>query len=108
MDNKRSAVIFPKNRNYLEQLGENILLAMKRRGINQTLLAERSGLSRPTLRNITRGDPRVSIGHYLMVLSVLGLAEDISKVAMDDELGRKLRDIELLKKHKKTTQSPHT
>ncbi|MEX1056167.1 MAG: helix-turn-helix transcriptional regulator [Natronospirillum sp.] len=108
MTNNRSAVVFPKDRKHLEQLGENILLAMKRRGVNQTLMAERSGLSRPTLRNITRGDPRVSIGHYLVVLSVLGLAEGISKVALDDELGRKLRDIELLKRHKKAEKGAQT
>jgi transcriptional regulator with XRE-family HTH domain len=60
-------------------------------------MAERTGLSKPTLRKIERGDGSVSMGHYLLVLSVLGLAEDMTKVARDDELGRKLQDIELLK-----------
>lgn len=49
-----------------------------------------------TLRKIERGDPTVSIGHYVAVLAVLGLVEDITQVALDDELGRKLQDIELL------------
>jgi len=74
---------------------------MKRRKISQTLLAERTGLSLPTLRNIQRGEPSVSIGHYLVVLSTLGLAGDLSNVALDDELGRKLQDIELLKGSKR-------
>ena len=94
---KRQAIVFPKEQKMLEQLGENIRLAMKRRKITQTMIAERTGLSKPTLRNIERGESTVSIGHYLRVLAVLGLAEDLAKVASDDDMGRKLQDIELLK-----------
>lgn len=94
---KRTATLFPKQAAILVQLGENIRLAAKRRKLTQTQMAERTGLSKPTLRKIERGDGSVSIGHYLLVLSVLGLAEDVAKVARDDELGRKLQDIELLK-----------
>jgi len=92
----RSAVVFPKNRRLLEQLGENIKLACKRRGYTQVLISERTGLSRLTIRKIEKGDPGVSIGHYLAVLSVLGLADDFAKVAQDDELGHKLQDIKLM------------
>lgn len=92
---KRQAVVFPEEMKILQQLGENIRLAMKRRRITQTMVAERTGLSKPTLRNIERGEPTVSIGHYLRVLAVLGLAEDLGRVALDDELGRKLQDIAL-------------
>ena len=94
--NKRSAVIFPKNKKILLALGENIKLARKRRKLTQILISERTGLSRLTVRNIERGDSGVSIGHYLVVLSVLGLADDLLQVAKDDELGRKLQDINLL------------
>lgn len=59
------------------------------------MVAERTGLSKPTLRNIERGESTVSIGHYLRVLAVLGLADDLGRVALDDELGRKLQDIAL-------------
>ncbi|TDJ43597.1 MAG: XRE family transcriptional regulator [Gammaproteobacteria bacterium] len=92
---KRSAVVFPRNRKILAQLGENIRLAIKRRGFTQTLISQRTGLSRLTIRRIERGDAGVSLGHYVAVLSVLGLADDIAKVANDDELGRKLQDIKL-------------
>ncbi|ASZ53454.1 helix-turn-helix domain-containing protein [Vibrio parahaemolyticus] len=95
---KRTAVIFPKTQAVLSTLGENITLAMKRRGITQDMMHNRTGISKPTLRKITKGDPSVSLGHYVNVLSVLGLLDDIAKVAFDDELGRKLQDIELLKK----------
>ncbi|MGI9278713.1 MAG: helix-turn-helix domain-containing protein [Endozoicomonas sp.] len=93
---KRSAVIFPKNRKILEQLGENIKLAYKRRSYTQSQISERTGLSRLTIRKIEQGDPKVSIGHYVAVLSVLGLVEDFAQVANDDELGRKLQDIKLM------------
>ncbi|MDC3332617.1 helix-turn-helix domain-containing protein [bacterium] len=96
----RKAPVFPKNSGYLEQLGENIQLARKRRRYTQQLLSDRTGYSRMTIRKIEKGDPAVSIGHYLGVLSVLGLAEDLTIVASDDDLGRKLRDIELLRGNK--------
>ena len=95
---KRSAVVFPRNRKILAQLGENLKLAMKRRGFTQTLVSERTGLSRLTIRRIEHGDAGVSLGHYVSVLSVLGLADDLLKVASDDELGRKLQDIKLVGK----------
>lgn len=94
---KRSAAIFPRSQKILTQLGENIKLARKRRKITQTMLSERTGLSRITIRKIEQGDSRVSLGHYVAVLSVLGLVDDLLKVARDDELGRKLQDIELLR-----------
>ncbi|MGS0695937.1 helix-turn-helix domain-containing protein [Shewanella sp. 0m-4] len=73
---------------------------MKRRGITQDMMHKRTGLSKPTLRRIVKGDSSVSIGHYVNVLAVLGLLGDLAKVALDDELGRKLQDIELLKKNR--------
>ncbi len=98
VDKGRRAVVFPKYRQALEQLGENFKLARKRRNLTQALIAGRTGLSRITIRKIENGDPTVSIGHYVSALGVLGLAEDFATVAMDDEFGRKLLDIQLLKR----------
>ena len=81
-------------------MGENIKLACKRRRYSQSLIAERTGLSRNTIRKIEQGDSTVSIGHYVAVLGVLGLVDDFAKVASDDELGRKLQDIRLVDKSK--------
>jgi len=97
---KRKALVFPKNQQVLSQLGENIKLACKRRRYTQSLIAERTGLSRLTIRKIQKGDSTVSIGHYVAVLSVLGMVEDFAKVASDDELGRKLQDINLISRPK--------
>lgn len=96
----RAAVVFPKDLKVLKALGDNIDMAMKRRKLSQTQLSERTGISKPTLRNIVRGESSVSIGHYLIVLSCVGLSEDLTKVALDHELGLKLQDIERLKKRK--------
>jgi len=101
---KRSAVVFPKNLKILEQFGENIKLAYKRRGYTQSQISERTGLSRLTIRKIEQGDSKVSIGHYVLVLSILGLVGDFAHVASDDELGRKLQDIKLMGKQKGNTQ----
>jgi transcriptional regulator with XRE-family HTH domain len=98
IDGSRSPVIFPKALVFLKLLGENIKLAYKRRGYSQLILSERTGLSRLTIRKIERGDPTVSIGHYVSVLHSLDLSKDLGLVAKDDELGRKLQDIKLLKK----------
>ncbi len=61
-------------------------------------VAERAGISRPTLLSIEKGSPSVSIGSFLQVLMVLGLENDLLSVAKDDELGRKLQDLNLTPK----------
>jgi len=79
----------------LKDLGENIRYARLRRRLSSEQIAERAGISRPTLTAIEKGGPNVSIGNYAKVLSVLGLIDDLLIVAKDDELGRKLQDIKL-------------
>ncbi|EDN71342.1 transcriptional regulator [Beggiatoa sp. PS] len=96
MYKRRQAIIFPRQRNILNCLGENIKLARKRRTLTQKQISERTGLSRVTIRKIENGDAGVSIGHYLVVLAVLHLADDLAKVAQDDEFGRRLQDAKLL------------
>ena len=98
LENKRKAILFPKQQTILHTLGENIKLARKRRKLTQLQLNERTGISRVTLRKIERGDAGVSIGYYLAVLAVLNLADDLAKVAEDDEFGRRLQDASLLGK----------
>ncbi|WP_379968410.1 helix-turn-helix domain-containing protein [Epilithonimonas sp. UC225_85] len=93
---KRKQIILPKYKAVMEQMGENIKLARKRRKLNALQVAERAGIARTTLYLIEKGDPSVAMGSYFSVLRVLGLSDDILKLGSDDELGRKLQDLELL------------
>jgi transcriptional regulator with XRE-family HTH domain len=94
MGQKKNA-LFPKTISVLETLGGNIRLARLRRNISSSLQAERAGISRPTLTMIEKGSPSVSLGSYVQVLVALGLEKDLLKIAADDELGRKLQDLNL-------------
>ena len=95
--NTKKQVIFPKYNLLLEKMGENIKLARKRRKLTTVQVAERANISRSTLYLIESGNPSVAMGGYFNVLRVLGLQDDFLKLAADDELGRKLQDLELLK-----------
>ncbi|WP_418264175.1 helix-turn-helix domain-containing protein [Flavobacterium faecale] len=93
----KKQTIFPKYNKILEQMGENIKLARKRRKLTAVQVAERADIARSTLYLIETGNAGVAMGAYFNVLRVLGLQDDFLKLAADDELGRKLQDLELLK-----------
>ena len=104
---ERKVNLLPKAQGVLSGFGENIKLARLRRKLSSMQVAERADISRTTLVAIEKGTPGVSMGAYLQVLFVLGLEEDLLKVATDDILGRKLQDANLLVKSrapKKTTK----
>ena len=93
---KKSTVVLPQTQQILDQMGEQIRLARLRRHLSAELVAERAGLSRVTLSNIEKGSSSVAIGSYAAVLHALnGMDKDLLLVAKDDELGRKLQDLEL-------------
>ena len=97
MKNKRQ-ILFPKYQKIMQQVGENIKLARKRRKLTTIQVAERAAIDRSTLYEIEKGNPSVSMGAYFNTLRVLGLQDDLLKLAADDEYGRKLQDIELISK----------
>lgn len=82
----------------LQLMGEQIMLARKRRHLSMQDIAERATVTRLTVSKVEHGDPTVSIGIYARVLFALNLEKDISMIAADDALGRQLQDAELLKR----------
>jgi transcriptional regulator with XRE-family HTH domain len=92
----RNTILLPRAQKPISVLGENIKLARLRRKFSAEQVAERANISRPTLVSIEKGNPNVTIGAYVKVLSVLGLENDIMEVANDDKLGRRLQDAKLI------------
>jgi transcriptional regulator with XRE-family HTH domain len=97
---RKSINLLPRTSRILETVGEQIKLARLRRKFSSEIVAERAGISRPTLLAIEKGQPTVGIGHYLNVLKVMGLENDFLLLAKDDELGRKLQDAQLKTKER--------
>jgi len=94
--NTKKHIVFPKQVKLLEIFGENLKLARKRRKLTMVQVSERADIDRGTLREVEKGNPRISLGAYINVLSVYKLQEDILKIASDDVLGRKLQDLDIL------------
>ena len=92
---KKRVIISSALEDILVTVGENIKLARLRRKITATMLAERSGISRVTLRKIENGESSVTMAIYANVLFCLGLEKDLLRLAGDDPLGRRLQDAEL-------------
>lgn len=93
---KRVPVNSPRQEKILKQMGEQIKLARLRRKLSTYLIAKRADISRATLCEIEKGNPRVSIGAYANVLLALGgLDNDLLLIAKDDVLGRTVQDLGL-------------
>lgn len=93
---KKKTVLLPETIHILEQMGLQIKYARLRRKISSELVAERAGISRATLVEIEKGSPSVAIGSYAAVLHALNyMDKDLLLIAKDDELGRKLQDLDL-------------
>ena len=60
--------------------------------MTQQVMAERVGVSTPTLAKLENGDPSTSLATVLRVLTALGLDGDIDLIAVQDTLGRELQD----------------
>ena len=92
---RSSPTLFPAMVRQLADLGTRLRLARLRRRYSGATLAARAGITRVTLNRIENGDPGTNFGAYASVLRVLGLQADLDALARDDELGRKLQDLNL-------------
>ena len=67
-------------RRALTKLGLDIQVARKKRRISTASMADRAFVSRTTVAKIEKGDPTVSMGAYLSVLAILGMADGLGDV----------------------------
>jgi transcriptional regulator with XRE-family HTH domain len=89
---RRTPPTHPAQRRQLLALGQRLRAARLRRRLTQAMLAERVGVTVPTIRKLEGGDPSTSLSVVLRALVVLGLAQDIDRLAEEDALGRALQD----------------
>ena len=93
---RRAVTLLPQTQKLLSQMGEQIRLARLRRHLPSELVAERAGVSRQTVTAVEKGSASVAVGAYAAVLHALGgLEQNLLLIARDDEMGRKLQDLEL-------------
>lgn len=98
---RKAVAVLPGTQDILTRMGEQIRLARLRRQLSAELVAERAGISRATLWNVEKGSPSVAIGIYAAVLHALNnMDTDLLLIAKDDELGRKLQDLQLSTKRR--------
>ena len=100
---RTTAPLLPRVQRRLQELGERIRSARRRRGLPAALVAERAGMSLMTLRGIEQGRPGATIGAYTAVLHVLGLDADLDAVAANDPIGRDLQDANLKRRQRART-----
>lgn len=89
---KRIPPTHPRVQRQIEALSQRLRAARMRRSMTQEVMAERVGVSVPTLAKLENGDPSTSLATVLRALTVLGLAGDIDLIAAQDTLGRELQD----------------
>ena len=100
---RNKPTLFPNHQRLLEQLGERLRLARKRRKLTTAQVAERAGISRSTLYHLEMGESNSSMGTLLQVLMALRLEDDLALLGKDDVLGQRLMDAELLGSSRRKT-----
>ncbi len=104
----KAPLLYPGQSRMLRELGQRLREARLRRRFTASVVAERADISRPTLTKVEQGDPAVTLGTYLRVLTVLGLEKDLVQVASQDPVGRRLQDAELATPRRAPKQQPST
>ena len=86
--------LLPHDLPQLEALGLRMREARERRNITAELMAERIGVPLETLHSLEDGSASILLADFYRALRILGLARDINKLAVDEELAGKLLSIQ--------------
>lgn len=78
----------------LQQLGEHLAIARKRRKESRRAWAARIGVTEPTLARMEKGDPSVAFGSYATALWLIGRVQALAELAAP-ELDRGALDSEV-------------
>lgn len=89
----------------LEQLGQQLSFARKRRKESLRAWAQRLDVSVPTLTRMERGDPKVAVGVYATGLWLMGLEDGLKDLAAPSKDLRALEQ-EMAKASRKR-KAPH-
>jgi transcriptional regulator with XRE-family HTH domain len=103
---KKRIVIYPASAKEMVSLGQRLKDARLRRRFSMETVCARADISRPTLYKVENGDPSVAMGIYVQVLRVLGMVEDLSLIAKEDVLGRRLQDESLPQRKRAPKKHP--
>lgn len=108
---KRTPPTHAPARRQIKALASRLRAARMRRSMTQGQLAERVGVSIPTIGKLEAGEPSTSLATMLRVLTVLGMGADVDLLAANDTLGRSIQDSQLKtprrrKKSALRTQAP--
>lgn len=101
---KQLAPIFPREQHQAQTLGQRLHNARLRRRVPLGEMAARTGVTPKTLRRLEQGDPSVGLALLIRTLSVLGLTDDIDRIAASDEIGQRLADMGLPKRPRRTAR----
>jgi transcriptional regulator with XRE-family HTH domain len=99
----RSLPTYPRHARLAQGLGERLRAARVRRRLSATEMAERMGITRPTLARLEEGDLSVGLGVLVRALGVLGAEDDLAKILEDDEIGRRIADASITTKRRRRT-----
>jgi transcriptional regulator with XRE-family HTH domain len=86
----------------LRDVGGSVLAWRKLRGLTQAQLADRAGISRPTVRRLETGDGAISLENTLRILRALGILDalpraldpyetDLGRLRSDEQLPQRVR-----------------
>ncbi|WP_200843583.1 helix-turn-helix transcriptional regulator [Pantoea sp. 18069] len=96
----------------IEQLGQNIAIARKRRAESQAQWARKLGVSQPTMARIERGDPAVSMASYVMCMWLInqaqGLADLIAPLADHAALEKEVAKVRARRQPPRKTGAPRS